>query len=255
MTHPKPAMSRRHPTSRSKWRPALLVSLAVHAVLLLAMVWYAPRDWFARADLAGEVAEAPTPAERPESPPAPRPERSPPADEVPPDQVQESVESQIQRAAELPAERQLTELERNLERLEGISNEESVQAVSETIAGAMGIDSDQYAPRETPAPGPIDADTAQIETVARESDDAGGFRYEAVLIDQEGRTLTVPLTEAEGERLYRTFETIKRYPFAEGIYRQLVMPIVQRMLKAEGVVEPPGAKPPQEPFEENPVDH
>lgn len=37
----------------------------------------------------------------------------------------------------------------------------------------------------------------------------------------------------EGERLHRTFETMKQFPMAKGIYQSVVMPMIQKMLEAE----------------------
>ena len=49
--------------------------------------------------------------------------------------------------------------------------------------------------------------------------------------------MTVPMSAAEGETVYNTFQQMKKYPFAEGIYRGVVMPLIQKMLEAEEIAQ------------------
>ena len=40
------------------------------------------------------------------------------------------------------------------------------------------------------------------------------------------------MTQAEGEAIYETFQQMKKFPVAAGIYRSVVMPMIQKTLEA-----------------------
>lgn len=94
------------------------------------------------------------------------------------------------------------------------------------------MDATEYASKAPPISGSFDTDTSQLQEVIRTQDESGRWQYESVLVDAEGRTMTVPMSAAEGETVYNTFESMKQFPMAEGIYRGVVMPLLQRMVKA-----------------------
>ena len=52
------------------------------------------------------------------------------------------------------------------------------------------------------------------------------------MVDDSGREMEVPMTEAEGEGMYQTFQQMKKFPVAAGIYRKVVMPMIQKTLEA-----------------------
>ena len=221
----------------TRWRRAIVISFMFHLGLAVILMLTIPK-WY-RVDQAGAASKAenaagsPEPGERRRSPAPPtEPEPSP---TVPDEQITKSVEQQVDQAQRLPPEQQLTELERNLQRLERISSEDSVSQVNQTIANSIGLDSQQYADRESPAEGDINLDEAQIRDVFRRQTADGRWQYESVLVDTQGRTMTVPLSAEEGETLYATFETMKQYPFAQGIYQDVVMPMLQSMTETAEV--------------------
>ncbi len=45
--------------------------------------------------------------------------------------------------------------------------------------------------------------------------------------------MKVPMTAAEGETVYNTFAQMKKFPLAQGIYRSVVMPLIQKMLSGQ----------------------
>jgi hypothetical protein len=155
---------------------------------------------------------------------------------VPPEQIQASIESQIKQVQSLSDEAKLSELEKNLKRLESISTEASVQEVTATIADSLGLQSG-VEPSEQDVAGSFDHDTAQLHDVARRRSDSGSWQYECVLVDAQGRTQSVPMTEAEGEPIFQAFEKMKQYPMAAGIYRQVVMPMIQKLIEAGEIAE------------------
>ncbi|MGB7345940.1 MAG: hypothetical protein WBD20_17110, partial [Pirellulaceae bacterium] len=48
-----------------------------------------------------------------------------------------------------------------------------------------------------------------------------------------GRTSQVELSAAEGETMHEVFTKMKKYPMAAGIYRSVVMPMLQKLIEAE----------------------
>lgn len=160
-----------------------------------------------------------------------------PIADVPPEQIEKSLASQIEQVERLTDKRKLSELDKNLSRLESVADPLSVQEVTTTIASTMGLDANQYAPKESPASGSFDTDTSQLQEVTRKPDESGGWQYESVLVDAEGRTMRVPMSAAEGETVYNAFESMKQFPMAEGIYRGVVMPLLQQMVKAQELAE------------------
>jgi len=51
------------------------------------------------------------------------------------------------------------------------------------------------------------------------------------MIDADGNKSQVPLSESEGEVAFETFRKMKQFPMAEGLYRKLVMPMLQRLIQ------------------------
>ena len=63
----------------------------------------------------------------------------------------------------------------------------------------------------------------------REGEDAATYRYVAVLLDAEGRQMDQELETEDGEKLYRTFQLIKKNPLLEKVYRQVVMGLLDKL--------------------------
>ncbi|WP_182870445.1 hypothetical protein [Stieleria mannarensis] len=218
-------------------RKAIVISLAFHACLLaVLLVWYVPRGDVASPPMVTTNTADESPPPSPASPIVAEqvdlPQVDLPQPDVPPDQIQRSVDSQIKATEKLSDQQKLTELERNLKRLESVASEQSVQQVSSTIARSLGLDVDQYATKEPPGEGEFDIDTAQLSDVVRTRDESGAWQYETVMVDAQGRQMRVPTDAASGQQLYDTFELMKRYPMARGVYQSVVMPMLQSMLEA-----------------------
>jgi hypothetical protein len=226
----------KRPNRRSSLRRrAILVSVTVHALLAVVLLsWYLPTS--ERKETAGaRIASAPienreSKVDRGE----PRNPQPPiPPVEVTPERIEKSLESHISQFEKLSDQQKLSQLEKNLQRLESVSDPESIQEVTTTIASALGVDQQQYAPQKTPAEGTFDTKTSQLQDVVRTRGESGDWKYESVMVDSAGRTMTVPMNGVEGETVYKTFEQMKKYPLAAGIYRGVVMPLIQKMIEAE----------------------
>ncbi|TWU06253.1 hypothetical protein [Stieleria varia] len=220
------------PNRHSRRRIAILASIGVHVVLAIGLLcWYVPSRSENSASAATQSAASDTsrPAPRPAPPPVLEP--SPVEQPIDPTQIQDSLNDKIESVAKLPDERKLSQLDANLKRLEAIASDESVSEVTSTIAQSLGLDTQMYVEKEANAGGSFDPETAQLDDVTREKNERGDWMYESVLVDAEGRKMTVPMTASEGQTLYETFETMKRFPMARGIYRSVVMPMIQKMLQ------------------------
>ncbi len=221
--------------SSPRRRLAIIVSILFHIALLTALFfWYFPRPstQVTQNSRGTGNSVAPRPAAAPQTriaPPATAPQ-------VPPEQIEASIQSQIEQVKRLSDDAKLTELEKNLRRLESISTEASVQEVTTTIANSLGLEPGPE-PSDQLSPGPFDHDTGQLHDVLRDRSDSGSWEYEFVMVDAAGRTQTVPMTAAEGEPVYEAFDKMKQYPMAAGIYRQLVMPMIQKMIEASKVTQ------------------
>ena len=65
----------------------------------------------------------------------------------------------------------------------------------------------------------------------REMLENGSFKYIAIMIDSDGRTLETEMTAAEGESAYKTFELIKQNPLLERVYRGVVMSLLDKLMR------------------------
>ncbi len=168
MTEPKPIINEQQEPAvtqqRSRYRPAIIVSVIAHIMLAIVLLcWYLPKR--NQADSTTKKAAAASPAnQRGESQTPPPPQ---PVTDVPGEQIEKSLESQIEQVKQLPDERKLSELEKNLRRLDSIASPDSVNDVSGKIASTLGLNTEQYQPRATPAAGAFDANTAQLQDVTR----------------------------------------------------------------------------------------
>ena len=119
MTEPTPIINEQQEPAvtqqRSRYRPAIIVSVIVHIMLAIVLLfWYLPKR--NQADSTTKPAAAAAPAnQRGESQTPPPPQ---PVTDVPGEQIEKSLESQIEQVKQLPDDRKLSELEKNLRRLD-----------------------------------------------------------------------------------------------------------------------------------------
>lgn len=215
--------------ARSKYRRAIIVSVVFHVILIaVLLVWYIPK--IGEQEAGSPAASTQKSVESTTPKPIPSQLSPQPAPDVPAEEIQASINSQLEQVDRLSDERKLSELEKNLKRLEAVSSEESVQEVTTTIADKLGLQ--PGAVPDADAEGEFEFDSAQLHDVTRKRSDSGVWEYESVLVDSSGRTQTVPMTPAEGESAYAAFEQMKKFPLAAGIYRQVVMPLIQKSIEA-----------------------
>ena len=225
--------------SRRVRRRAFIFSILFHSALLIALLfWYLPQRGVDEGPAVehGSSGGGKVVAQKGYSiPTVSNPE-------VPADQMDASVQSMLNQINDLPDDQKLAELEKKLKRLNSISNAESVSQASQTIAKTLNLAPGAVPKSESPI-GIFDSGTAQIHDVIRERDGDNGWSYKSILVDSAGRTQTVAMPPGEGETSYNTFQQLKNYPMAEGIYRQLVMPMLQKMIGAMDAAEQEALKP------------
>ena len=188
-----------------------LCQFLFHIALLIALLcWYLPEHSQPIAQAENQAAAAnkiqPAKDESNSSIPAN------PGENVPATEVLASLENAVSQAQRLSDERQLSELEKQLKRLNSISSEESVQETTNKIANTLGLTPGPI-PTENSVPGGFDHKTAQIHNVNRIRDEHGNWQYRSILVDAAGRTEEVALPANEGEVTYKTFQQLKQFPW------------------------------------------
>jgi len=199
-----------------------MTSVLFHVLLLATLLsWYLPKKPAAET----AAVSSPSTSTKPQTP------KKLPEINVPAAQIQASVESQIESVATKSDLVKLKELDQNFKRLDNNSDEQSTNAVANAVAESMGLDRQQYQAKPTSPGLSFNPSTAQLKDVSRTQNDAGEFQYEALMVDSNGNEQTVAISEVEGQPAYEMFEKLKNYPMAQGIYQQLVMPMLQKMLE------------------------
>lgn len=234
--------SRLDALTRTKWSPmrlALMGSIVFHIILVVFLLtWYFPgkSPQVERATIVDQPIAATETAQR-ELPPVP---------DVPAEQIETSLLSAIDSASEASDERKLSELERNVRRLEQVASETSIAEVGEAIRSATGLEQRASAPATGEVGGMFDFDSAQFHDVSRQANENGEWVYRSILLDSKGRTIEVELTESEGKTAYDTMQMVKGSPFAEAVYRSMVMPMLDKLVpKTIPTAQPPSAGTPQ----------
>jgi len=214
---------------RIRW--AIFVSIVFHAVLFIFLLkWYFP--------IVTETAPQTLVAERP----APVIE----AAQVPAPQIDSSIRSAIESASQVSDQRKLNELEKSVQRLDQITSDQSMSEIGKVVQSATGLAPRASVPSDSPVEGGFDFDSAQFHDVSRQADSTGQWVYRSILVDSQGRTMEVELGVEEGKTAYDTMLMVKQSPFAETIYRTMVMPMIDKLIPrpgASGIEMPSSASP------------
>lgn len=224
--------------SPSRWslnRWTVIVSLLINGLLILGFALW--RISFSASEnlpsKPNSVAESFSPA------PEAEPEVEPVPGETASETVHRVMEEQIQSAQNRTDEENLRVLEQQGERLNRFSSEESIDQLTPifhdwTQTEERTTQPAQDAPLQTEntvSTENFDTETAQFHDVKRFKTKSGKIKYKAVLLDAQGRTLLMELPQEDGEKIYQLFKQMKKNPLMEKIYRQLVMPLIDKQLK------------------------
>ncbi len=235
-------MQSKRPVSRkSRFRLAIIASVIAHFVLLAALLYIPYRIFYPPA--AGSPADAGKRASNKSYVARNVEKNTPPPAAVGPgrfespeeafdrnfeDRLSESIESARQR----PEDEQRADLKASGETLAAISSEESIDEIAGKFKELNQTEDRAVTPAAEPVAGAFDYDTAQIHDVQR-SGSAGAYKYNATLLDAKGRTLAIPLENAEGESLYETMQMVKQNPLMEKVYRQILMSTLDKMIEKQ----------------------
>lgn len=241
-------------------RWAIIASIAFHIVLVAVLLaWLFPRQSPAdnrvvagknAAGGTGEAVVGEVSNFEPDGQPSRTAEQSasralPAADNSPLEQIESSLRSVIESTATASEERKMSELRQNVQRLERVASQSSIAEVGEAIRSATALEDRASVPAAKAVGGAFDFDSAQFHDVSRESDQEGKWVYRSILLDAKGRTVEVELTDSEGKTAYETMQMVKASPFAEAVYRSMVMPMLDKLIpKTVPTLQAPAAPAP-----------
>ncbi len=177
--------------------------------------------------------------------------------------LQQHVDASLAANEQLSEAERMEALDQAADRLRRISSEASLNDVAQRLQSWLGLRPRAERPaapevadadpadgvgatpdlEETPGPADVqppapaeptfDFETAQLHSIERIEGADGSARYVCVMLDAAGRTMEVPLSEAEGAPIYVVMEKIKASPLLEKIYRQIAMPMIDQIVRAE----------------------
>ena len=154
------------------------------------------------------------------------------------------LEAETKRAEALNSEQQFKKLQAASKRLSQLSSDKSVGEMSDKLRKVLDLPERATKPTaDADENERFSSESAQLHDVLKEVSDDGKARYMAVLIDAQGLTSKVPLSEDEGKKLHRMMQLIKSNPLLERVYRELAMPLLDQLLKKSPPEEKGTAKP------------
>ncbi len=154
-------------------------------------------------------------------------------DEVKGGMVEEKINQAIEDAKKHSTAENLGKLDKLTEKLNDVSSEKSIDQLTTTFDKWFGNDKRAFEPAREPVKGPFDYDTAQVHSMRREPGQNGGWIYFALMVDADGRTMETEMRGPEAETLYTTLERIKAFPLAEKVYRQMALPLIDKLIRAQ----------------------
>lgn len=129
-----------------------------------------------------------------------------------------------------PAEN-LRELTKMSQRLVSVASDQSLENLADQFHQWMGLSQRIAEPRTAEESHVFDVESAQFHDVRRTETPSGPHDYFAILIDAEGRTLEIEMTEGEGRDLFELMQRLKGNPLLEKIYRSIAMPLLDNLLQ------------------------
>jgi len=112
-----------------------------------------------------------------------------------------------------------------------VSSEQSVEELADKFQHWLGYEPRATEPLPESADELFDYETAQLHDVLRDAQ-VRPPRYTAVLLDAEGRTMRIAMSESEGETVYKLMQRIKANPLLDRIYRRIAMPLLDQFIRA-----------------------
>jgi len=210
----------------NKNRLAIGLSMAFHLCLLavLVIVYIPRRESGSPSDSASKADSSESQADRIVATQAKEAETA--------TAIKSSVKAHVETAANKPPAETLAELDTKVRQLDKYVDARTVEETAEAVADSLGIERSTYQPKTDPVPGALDPDTAQILDIVPNFGGSKEEAYMATMIDAQGHQAQIPISESEGKTAYDAFQKMKNYPAVEGLYRQIVMPLIQKMMNS-----------------------
>ncbi len=219
---------------RSGWtftRIAIAGSVLVNAGIILWLgLW-----WFS-AHSENKTTPEP-PVEGTVAPP--EPEVVPLPGEKAADTVNRVLDQQFQQAQRVSDQENMKTLQTQSEKLSKVSSEESIDQLTPHFHQWLKTEKRETKPKKgtpmiterTITADNFDINTAQFYDVKRHKTKAGKIQYRAILLDAQGRTLGIDMPTEDGKKIYQLMQQMKSNPLMDKIYRQIVMPLLDKQLK------------------------
>lgn len=146
------------------------------------------------------------------------------------------IDQTMEREEGRTQEEKMSDLIHQRRQLEKMPAEHATKALEKVVDFLEARSDRAKEARREVSPDQFDADSAQIdscERIAKDEKDGGGWRYVATLVDANGNSMKVELPESEGASTWRTMQMLKENPVMNAIYRNAVMPLLDRKLEKE----------------------
>jgi hypothetical protein len=124
----------------------------------------------------------------------------------------------------------------NFERLNQLSSDlrrnsttKTVDEMAEFFGGVFG--SRATVPDPQKADQEFDVATAQMHDISKSTNELGVVSYTLMMVDAKGVSRQVEIDQQNGERLYKTMQLIKSNPLLEKVYRNILMGVLDQVLK------------------------
>lgn len=223
------------PVKKNWTRRAIIVSIVINILIIIALgLCYISF----KADKSAATAP-PVTQSVPEPEPPSEPAVVPLPGEKAKDTVKRVLEEQTQAAAARTDEENLTALEEQGERLKRVSSEETIDQIADQFHSWAGTEERATEPApdtpmqtaKTVSSSNFDTSTAQFYDVKKvRSKSTGEIKYKAILLDAQGRTMSMELPQADGEKLYPVFKQMKQNPLMAQVYKKIIMPLIDKQL-------------------------
>jgi hypothetical protein len=148
--------------------------------------------------------------------------------------VGKQISAIVARHSEQTSGENLKELDRMSKQLDSITSDKAVDDVASSLRKWMGLGARASKPkaRGNVPVDDFDIDSAQLHEVQRTEIKPKKFEFHAVLIDANGKTIKIKMTEHEGNETYALMQRIKANPLLEKIYRQIAMPLLDTLVES-----------------------
>lgn len=237
--------SRPHTASprRRSLRGAVIVSFLFHGCLLVALLVYRP---WQDAEVAPEQAAALSATSAADGGVSTSGARPSEAEQgfgsgTASEEVKARLDQSVAESQQRPDEENLRQLQQQIEQLDRLASQESIDQLAARFRDWLGTRRRAERPADAPVAGKFDASTGQLFEVARVEQPDGRYAYRSVLCDAQGRTMEVEMDAVEGQRAYQTMTLLRRSPLAENLYRQIAVPLLDKMLYDPARKDPIGS--------------